>query len=204
MLRMKSVTVMRCRVVDLLAHGHNSIRIDRRMAPVVMVLDVPHVHRLTNAWDLVQILSIIEQIRILPNELLVALEVHQIHRIETDERHEQSNVGFRQFVSRNVALLGQNGLALLQCGEERVERRFVGLLFGGEAAAVHTVVDVREYPPIDFIDGGLQMRRVEVQLRVLGDAIVELVVEHSDDLGALIADDLVGFFVPEHRDGVPA
>jgi hypothetical protein len=192
------------RVVNVLPTGNNPIRIDARMTPIVMLLDMLHVYRRTNPRNLKQILRIVEQIRALPDKLLVALKVHHIHGIEPDQRHEQPDISLRQLIPRNVPLLPQNLLAPIQRGKERLKSRFVGLLRDGEPASVYAVIDVRVHPAVDVVDGGSQMLRVEVHLGVLRNAIVELVVEHPDDLGAFVADDLLRSRVPEHGDGVSA
>lgn len=60
------MSVMRRRVVDLWSVRDDSKRINRRMASVIMLLDMDHVHRATHTRDLEYVFRVVEQIRILP------------------------------------------------------------------------------------------------------------------------------------------
>lgn len=175
-----------------------------KMTLIVAVLNVPHVHRLTNAWNLKQILCVVEQISVLPNELLVALEVHRIHGVEADERHEQPNISLCQFVPCNVPLLRQNLLALVQRCKQRMKRSFVGLLLGRESALVNAGVDISEHPAVYILDGGLQVLGVQVHLRMLRYAVVELVVEHLHNVLVVVVDNLPRLRIPKDGNGEAA
>ena len=190
-------------VVDRLAHGDDAEGVDGRMAPVVMVLDMVHVDGATNGGVLEQILRVVEEVWVLADELLVGLEVDDVDLVEADERHEQADVGLRELIAGNVALLGENLFALVQRREQLVEGLLVGLLHGGEAAAVDAVVDGVVGPAVDLFDVALQGLGVHVHLRMLRN-VVELVVEHLGDLGALVVDDALRLRVQQHRDGVLA
>lgn len=184
-------------VVNRLTHWDNAEGVDGRMAAVVMLLDMVHVDSATDAGVLEQIFRVVEQVGILADELLVSLEVDDVDLIEADQGHEQADVGLRELIAGDVALLGENLLALVQRREELVEGLLVGLLHGGEAAAVDAVVDGVVGPAVDLLDVGLEVLGVHVHLRVLGD-VVELVVEHLGDLGAFIVDDPLRLRVPQH------
>jgi hypothetical protein len=74
-------------------------------------------------------------------------------------------------------------------------RLVVRLLAGGEAALVHAVVDFVR-PLVDLIDLCPQGRRVEVECGGGGEG-VELVVEHAQNLTALVVHDGVALGVPQ-------
>lgn len=77
-LRTKPLSVMWRGIIYIRAERDNSECIDNRVASVVMFLDVIHVNGVTHAWDLIYVFREIEQIRVLTNHLLVALEVNDI------------------------------------------------------------------------------------------------------------------------------
>lgn len=70
---------MRRRVINVWSTRDDPKRVNRRVASVVMLLDVIHVHCAIHTGDLEYVLRVVEQIRILPQELLVALEVDRIN-----------------------------------------------------------------------------------------------------------------------------
>mmetsp|Transcript_8255 Transcript_8255/g.31040 ORF Transcript_8255/g.31040 Transcript_8255/m.31040 type:complete len:236 (-) Transcript_8255:268-975(-) len=153
--------------------------------------------------NLEELAAVVHEMRVFANRLPVRLEIHDIHFVEADERHEQAHVCLRQLVACDVPLPGQDVLAAIQRSEEVHEGRLVGLLGAGEATAVDAVVDAGIDPGVDGVDLLLQVLRAQVELGVLAEAIlVERRVEHADDLRALVADDAPGLLVPEHGHGV--
>ena len=72
-------TIMSGTKVCVRSNGDNTKWIDGRMATIVMLLYVVHIHCIWDSWNLINILSIIEQIWILPYQLLVAFEMDGIH-----------------------------------------------------------------------------------------------------------------------------
>lgn len=59
------VSIMRGRIINVGANRNDPIGIDRRMASVVMPLDVLHIDCARHAWDLIYVFGVIEQIGIL-------------------------------------------------------------------------------------------------------------------------------------------
>ena len=81
----------------------------------------------------------------------------------------------------------------------------VGVLGRGEAGAVHAVVDVRVGPLVGGFDVLAEIGGEEVDLAVLlRQEVVELVVEHADDLGRFVVDDRLVLLVVEGRHGEAA
>src|SRR5262249_1547765 len=72
-----------------------------------------------------------------------------------------------------------------------------GLLRGGEAGSIDSVVDVLVNERIDAIDLLAQRRRIIVRPHV-GEA-AEGAVEHADDLGRLVVDDGAALPIPQRR-----
>lgn len=64
--RGESLAVVRRRVVDVRSLGDDPERVYRRVASVVMLLNMFHVHSATHSTDLVDIFYVVEDIRILP------------------------------------------------------------------------------------------------------------------------------------------
>ena len=62
-------------IVDIGPNGDDPIRVDDRMTPVIMLLDVVHVDRVWHTRQLVNILGVVEEVWVLANETFVALEM---------------------------------------------------------------------------------------------------------------------------------
>lgn len=73
------MSIMRRGVIDIWSMGDDPKRVDRRVASIVMLLDVIHVHGATHTAYLKYVFRVVEQIRILPQEFLVALEVNRVN-----------------------------------------------------------------------------------------------------------------------------
>jgi len=66
-------------VVDVGARRDNPVGVYRWVASVVVLPDVVHVHRAVDARDLVDVLGVVEQVWVFPQELLVAFEVNSVN-----------------------------------------------------------------------------------------------------------------------------
>ena len=62
-------------IVDIGPNGDDPIRVDGRMTPVIMLLDVIHVNRVGHTRQLVNVLCVVEEVWVLANETFVALEM---------------------------------------------------------------------------------------------------------------------------------
>ena len=60
------MSIMRRGVIDVWTMRDDPKRVNRRVASIVMLLDVIHVHGATHTRDLKYIFRVVEQIRILP------------------------------------------------------------------------------------------------------------------------------------------
>lgn len=83
----KPASVMRRRVVDTRAQRDDPIRIDRRVASIIVPLYVLHVHGAAHTRDLINVLRIIKQIWVFSQHFLVALKVNHINL--DSSKHEQ-------------------------------------------------------------------------------------------------------------------
>lgn len=70
---------MRRRVVNIRAKRNDAKWINRRMASIVMPLDVFHVDCTTDPRHLKNVFGVIEEIRVLTKQFLVTLEVDSIN-----------------------------------------------------------------------------------------------------------------------------
>mmetsp|Transcript_20502 Transcript_20502/g.51984 ORF Transcript_20502/g.51984 Transcript_20502/m.51984 type:complete len:228 (-) Transcript_20502:394-1077(-) len=185
------------------AHWHDGVVVQRGVGREVVGLDVVHVGGAAYARHLVQLPHVVGQVGVVADEVPVGLEVHHVHLVKPDERHVQPDVRLRDAGPSDVALLGKDALAPVQRAEQLPEGLLVRGLLGGEAAAVHAVVDAGVHPLVDRVDLSAQGLRVQVQLRVLGQ-VVEGRVEHAQDLAALVVHDGPLLLVPQHRHRVAA
>lgn len=63
------------------------------------------------------------------------------------------------------------------------------------------VVDMIVHPLIREIDFRPQIRRVQVYIpELLRQQRIKLAIQHADNLTALVIDDRVQLFIPQHRD----
>lgn len=133
----------------------------------------------------------------------ITLEMLDIHRVETDDGGEQPDIGLGDGGAKEERRLGRGS----GCGKMRfdpVEGReegrnglAVGLLGGCEAGLVDAVVDVVVDPVVGVFDLLAKRGRERVDLLVfLREELIEFVVEHADDFGALFNGILVRESLP--------
>lgn len=75
----KLFSVVRSIVINVRARGDNPVGIYGWMASIIVLPYVLHVNRAANARNLVDVLGVIEQIWVFPEEFLVAFEVNSIN-----------------------------------------------------------------------------------------------------------------------------
>lgn len=74
-----------------------------------------------------------------------------------------------------------------------------------KARPINTIVDVVISPLVGLLNGLPQLLRKQIQLLVLlGQKIIELIIEHAQDLTALIAHNLILLFVVKCGNREPA
>jgi hypothetical protein len=78
-LQKQLLSIMWSIIIDAGACWDNPIRVYGWMASVVVFPYVLHINRAAHARNLVDVLGVIEQIRVFPDEFLVALEVNSIN-----------------------------------------------------------------------------------------------------------------------------
>jgi hypothetical protein len=87
---------------------------------------------------------------------------------------------------------------VMDAGERpQILHEHAAVLLLGEAALVDAVVDGVVDQLVGLVDGGPEVGWIEVQPGVPGD-VVELGVEHPDDLGALVVHHHLQLLVPQH------
>lgn len=196
---------MRSVKIDLESLGDDSEGVDLLVALEVVVLDVVHVDGALNTaagtGELVELASEAEDVGIFGQSLLVGLEVDDVDGVETNESGEEANVSLGDGGTSEVAGLGEDGLDLVQMIEQSVESLLVSLLRLGKSAAVDTVVDVGVDPGVQLVDLRAKGLGVQVERRVLRQ-VVELIVEHANDLRRLVVHDALGLLVIKDGDSV--
>jgi len=84
---------------DVGASRDNREGVQMRVARVVMLLNLPHVHRRRYARELIHVSAVHTEIRVVLNAPLVALEVDDVDFIEATERREGAHVGLGERVA---------------------------------------------------------------------------------------------------------
>lgn len=144
----------------------NAIRVNLRMAPRIMPLDVVKLRRLLERRMVpVQVAHPLVQTRVAAADVAnVALEVLHIHRVEARQRHVQADVRLGDVLAQEVGAVGLRGEVLLSAVEgleDAEDALFVGLAGGGEAGLVDAVVDAVVCPRVGLFDLALQALRVQ-------------------------------------------
>ena len=121
----------------------------------------------------------------------ITLKMLDIHRVEADNSREKPDISLGDGgakVERRLGALrsGEVGFDLVEGGEERCYGSVVGFLSGCEAGFVDAVVDVVVGPFVSGLDLASEGLWVEIDFFVgFGKDVVEFVVKHADDFGAL-------------------
>ena len=122
-----------------------------------------------------------------------------IDRIEPDQGREQAPVGLGDPVTHQIATGRQPLFHPVERREQLCHRFLIGFFRRREAAAIDAVVDMRIDIVIHLFDGVAHLFR-PVIVTVAGQP-VEGRVEHADDLGGFVGDDLARLFVPQDGHG---
>lgn len=180
------------------------------MALGVVILDVLKLGRLAERRDIpIQIPQPLVQVGVAGADVSdVTLEVLHVDRVETDDGGVQPHIGLCDLVAEIERTLGagagQVGFRSVQRLEELQDVLLVRLLGGREAGLVHSVVDVVVRPGVCVFDLGRERRRVQVEVGrfELGrQEVVELRVQHANDLGGFVGHDGLLLLVPERGHG---
>ena len=128
----------------------------------------------------------------------ITLEMLDIHRVEADDGGEQPDISLGDGGAEEERCLGRGcgcgevGFDAVEGGEEGRDGLAVGLLGSCEAGLVDAVVDVVVDPVVGVFDLLAERGREWVDLLVfLGEEVVEFMIEHADDFGALLSGALV-------------
>ena len=94
-----STTPVWCVETDFRSYWDDAVRVNGRMAEVVVVLDVVEIDSSGNPGPLVDLTGVGPQVGIVDQPSQVALEVGHIDRVETHQRGEQAPVGLGDLVA---------------------------------------------------------------------------------------------------------
>ena len=155
------------------------------------------VHGFGDAGHLIKIAQVTRQFRIVRNSTLVALEMADIHRVETHQRCKETPIRLRQTISNQETLRPQTFFEEIQ-GFEQFDKGFlVGFLRGGEAGFVDPVIHLSVDACIQGVDFRSEFLGIKVACRRTTG--IEGRVEHPDDFGGVVVHDGLGSLVPKHR-----
>src|SRR5580692_11406157 len=175
-------------------------RIDVVVREVIVTLDVIEVHGLGDAANLIEVAQITVKIRIIHDPAKITLKVTVVDRIETDERYEESPIGFDWTLSKEIAAIRQALLHGVDRRKDFVGGAFVGLLRRCKTRAVDAVVEGYVEEIVELVDLGAQFGRIEIDLRI-GSEGIELAFQHAHDIVVGVADDAPSLLIPQHRNG---
>lgn len=203
-------------LIDLQYIGHRAHRRDAKLVDLwmtlgVVTLDVRELSRLAKRREIpIQIPQPPMQLRIpRPDVTQITLEVLHIHHVKPHDGREQPHIRLRQplpHVKRPLLRRPcQIRLRPVQALEQPRHGLFVGALRRREPRLIHAVIDVVVRPRVHRLDSVAEVSGEQVELRrlVAGvvQQVVELGVEHADDLGGFVGDDGRGRLVPERGHG---
>jgi hypothetical protein len=84
---------------DLGSQGYDASWIDRAVALVIMTFDMHQVYGFGDARRLIKIAQVTRQLGIVRNSTQIALEMADIHRVETHQRCKETPICLRQTIS---------------------------------------------------------------------------------------------------------
>ena len=179
------------------------------MTPRIMLLNMLKLRRAAKRLDVpVQFPQPLMQMRKpAPDIGDVALEVLHVDGVEAHDGGVQPYIRFGDLVAV-VIWVGVSLEMLLsarQSFEQWANGGFVGLLRGGEAGLVDAIVDLVVGPFVRLVDLCAQRLGVQIHIPILfREQVVELGIEHADDLAGLVADDFALLGVVQRRYGEAA
>ena len=195
---------MRSVVVDVESFWYDSVGVDLSVALVVVVFDVEHIDGVlggsSGSGELVDVPGVGEEVWVLGESLLVGLEVDDVDWIEAHERGEESYVCFGELGAGEEALFREDRLEFVHALKELVVGGIVRVLRLGESALVNTVVDVLIDPGVEIVDRGAKRLGIQIQSRIRCN-VVELVIQHTNDLRRLVVHDSLLLLIVEDRNG---
>mmetsp|Transcript_9622 Transcript_9622/g.34151 ORF Transcript_9622/g.34151 Transcript_9622/m.34151 type:complete len:471 (-) Transcript_9622:483-1895(-) len=160
-----------------------------------------HTHRLCHTRDLVNILDVVEDVWILSHHFPVGFEVHDVHFIETNESHEEPQIGFGKSVATQEPTTRQDFFTPIKRVEQFIKCFFIRFLSRCKSTAIDTIVDGGVGPRIDGIDLLPEFFWIEVDSWFFCK-FVELRIEHADDVFRFVVHDRIFNRAPQQRDSV--
>jgi len=184
------------------SHGRDTKGVDLLVALGVVALDVCEIGRFAKSWVLpVQVSDPFVQSRISTSNIPeIGLEVLDVDRVEADDSRIQPNIRLRNLLPKIIRPrpLSQMLLRTIQRLKKRSNSLLVRLLRSREPTLINSVIDIIIRPLVSLFNLPLQFLRQKVQFLVFAfEQMVEFMIEHADDLTALIAYDFLLFFVVE-------
>ena len=92
--------------VDLWIDWDDAIGVNRIMAVMVVTDNMIHIHRLGDAFVLIELAGIGPKIWIIYNALAVSLEMQVINAVKTQEGWEQAPIDLGEPISHDIAVAG--------------------------------------------------------------------------------------------------
>ena len=119
-----------------------------------------------------------------------------VYRIESHQSSPQTNVGFCEGVTHQIALLTQPLFQLVKPVEQRRDSFVIGVLTGGKTTLVHAIIHIVIHALVNGIDVGLECIRIVIPRR--GTQCIKAAVEHANNVCRLIADNRFALRIPQH------
>ncbi len=136
-------------LLDVRTTWHNRVIVESRVGGVIVLFDMLHVDRLAYTLRLIEIAGVVEDLRVLTDELLISLEVECVDLIEPNQSSEQFDIGESNFITTEESRFREIGLQSIQMSEKILNSQIISLLGLGEPTPVPSIIDMREYPVID-------------------------------------------------------
>jgi len=135
----------------------------------------------------------------------VTFEVSDVDRIEADDSDPKPDVSFCELITDEEFLALERLFDLVQGLEHFINCSLICFGAARKTGLVNAVIDSIVNPIVNGVDFLTKFLGINVDFGLInGDKIVELRIEDSDDLGALVIHDFLIFLVPEHRNREPS
>ena len=157
---------------------------------VVVSFDVVHVYKATHAFLVEEPPDVLAELSVLPDVLLVALEVEVVNWVESDQEVEKPDICIGDSVGHQEVATSDHPVQLVEPFEHHLYCLKMSVLVFGEACQVNHIEEVLLVIAVYLVDILPQVLRVDVLF--LGGYFVK---RRTDDLAYLVL--VVVYYLPK-------
>lgn len=144
-----------------------------------------HIQSSSYPRNLINISTIIQQIRILMYHFLIRFEINDIDLIKPDQSYPQSNITQSQLISSQIPRFAQSFLRLIQLFKQILHSIIISILTLSKSASINTIINIIIYIRVNLTLNFLQIFRIQIQIRILSK-LIKFTIKHLNNLRRFI------------------